>query len=30
MEILIVGLTVLLCGTTYLLYRVAAALQERT
>jgi hypothetical protein len=29
MEIAIIGLTVLLCGATYLVYRLAAALQER-
>lgn len=29
MEILIIGLSALLCGATYLLYRVATSLQER-
>jgi hypothetical protein len=29
MEIMIIGLTVLLCAATYGLYRVAAALQEK-
>ena len=28
MEIVMIGLTALLCATTYLVYRVAAALQE--
>ena len=29
MEILIVGLTLLLCAATYIVYRVVAALQEK-
>jgi hypothetical protein len=29
MEIVILGLVLALCGGTYLVYRVAAALQER-
>jgi hypothetical protein len=29
MEIMIAGLLVALCAATYLIYRVAAALQER-
>ena len=29
MEIKIFGLAVVLCATTYLIYRLAAALQER-
>jgi hypothetical protein len=29
MEILIIGIVLALCGATYLVYRVAATLQER-